>query len=100
MFYVEDIKEFQLDEKTKYSVRDSTRCKYFDCVLVFQADFIFLFEIAEKDIADNRICISKVDYFLNNNLIKNTSETERKYTLERVRQKVEEDFLFSFRKHS
>lgn len=100
MFYVEDIKEFQLDEKTKYSVRDSTRCKYFDCVLVFQADFIFLFEITDKGIADNKICISKVDFFLNSNLIKNTSETERKFSLERKRQKVGEDFLFSFRKHS
>jgi hypothetical protein len=99
MFYVEDIKEFRLDEKTKYSVRDSTRCKYFDCVLIFQADFILLFEITDKDITDNRICISKVDYFLNSNLIKDTS-AERKITLERKGQKFEESFLFSFRKHS
>lgn len=100
MFYIEDIKEFQLDEKTKYSVRDSTRCKYFDCVLVFQADFIFLFEITDKGIADNKICISKVDYFLNSNLIRNTSESDRTFSLERKRQKVEVDLLFSFRKHS
>lgn len=100
MFYIEDIKEFQLDEKTKYSVRDSTRCKYFDCVLVFQADFIFLFEITDKGITDNKICISKVDYFLNSNLIRNTSESDRIFSLEHKRQKVEDDLLFSFRKHS
>lgn len=100
MFYVEDVKEFRLDEKIRYSVRDSTRCKYFDCVLVFQADFLFLFEIIDKSISDNKICISKVDYFLNSNLIKNTSNTERNFTFERKRQKVEGDFLFSFRKHS
>ncbi|GEM_PF-764638 len=100
MFYIEDIKEFRLDDKIRYSVRDSTRCKYFDCLLVFQADFIFLFEIVDKDISDNKICVSKIDYFLNSNLIKSTLETERNFTIDRKRQKVEGDFLFSFRKHS
>jgi hypothetical protein len=45
-------------------------------MLIFQADFIFLFKIIDKDVADNKICISKVDYFLNNNLIKNASENK------------------------
>mgnify|MGYP000903906344 CR=1 FL=1 len=76
MFYVKDIKEFRLNEKAKYSVRDSTRDKYFNCLLVFQADYIFLFEIIDKDVADNKICISKVDYFLNRDLIKNKSKRE------------------------
>lgn len=98
MFYVEDIKEFRLDEKTKYSVRDSTRCKYFDCVLIFQADFIFLFEVTDKGTEDNKICISKIDYFLNSNLIKNKSDSERKLIMERECRKVGGDFLFSFRK--
>lgn len=100
MLYIDDIKEFRLDKKIRYSVRDSTRCKYFDCVLVFQADFIFLFEIIDKSIINNRICISKIDYFLNNNLIKNTVNAERKFTLERKMRRVEDDFRFSFRKHS
>lgn len=100
MYYVESIKNFKLDEKVKYSVRDSTRCKYFDCVLVFQADYIFLFKVVDKNIEDNKICISKVDYFLNSNLIKNILEMGRKPVTERKVQKVEEDFLFSFRKHS
>jgi len=83
MYYIQDIKEFKLDKRLIYSVRDSTRCRYFDCILVFQADFIFLFEIAEKDVSDNKICISKVDYFLNNNLIKNGSEIKTSMKLYR-----------------
>lgn len=70
MLYIDDIKEFRLDEKVRYLVRDSTRCRFFDCKLIFQADFIFLFEITDKSIVADKICISKVDYFLNKNIIK------------------------------
>jgi hypothetical protein len=70
MYYVQDIKEFKLDENARYSVKDSSRYKYFDCMLTLQADFIFLFKIIDKNVLDNKICISKVDYFLNNNVIK------------------------------
>jgi len=69
MFYIEDIKEFRLDDKIRYSVRDSTRCRFFDCLLIFQTDFIFLFEIIDQNVLNNKICISKVDCYLNSNLI-------------------------------
>ncbi len=77
MFYIEDIKEFRLDEKVRYLVRDTIRFRLYDCKLIFQADFIFLFEIMDRNVPNNRICISKVDYFLNNNLIKDISETRK-----------------------
>lgn len=70
MYYVQDIKELRLDENIIYLVKDSSRYKYFDCMLVLQADYIFLFKIIDKNILNNKICISKVDYFLNSNLIK------------------------------
>lgn len=69
MFNIEDIKRCSLNNEKRYLVRDTTRSKTFDCTLIFQADFIFLFEIIDKDVPDNKICISKVDYFLNSNLI-------------------------------
>ncbi len=69
MYNIEDIKKYRLDESICYSVRDSTRCKFFNCRLAFQADFIFLFVIADVKVPDNKICISKVDYFLNNNIV-------------------------------
>ncbi|WP_440977662.1 hypothetical protein [Sedimentibacter sp. LTW-03] len=69
MFYVEDIKEFHLDEGVKYIVKDSIRCRSYICKLVFQADFIFLFQIIDKNVCDNKICISKIDYLLNRKLI-------------------------------
>jgi|GEM_PF-3801548 len=43
--------------------------KFFNCRLAFQADFIFLFVIMDINVPDNKICISKVDYFLNNNIV-------------------------------
>lgn len=69
MFNIEDIKNCSLDNKKRYLVIDTTRSKAFDCTLIFQADFIFLFEIIDKNIPNNKICISKVDYFLNSRII-------------------------------
>ena len=85
MHYVQDIKEFKLDKRIIYSVKDTTRCRYFDCVLAFQADFIFLFEIIGEDAYCNKICISKVDYFLNSNIIKTGADLKNSIDLRRIR---------------
>lgn len=69
MLHVDDIKELHLDLNIRYLVKDNIRCRRFECILVFQADFVFLFEITDPKVLDKKICITKVDYYLNNNLI-------------------------------
>lgn len=64
-----DIKEFSLNPNIKYVVKDDIRCKRYECRLIFQTDFIFLFKIIDLNIYNNKICISKVDYYLNRNII-------------------------------
>ncbi|WP_326910678.1 hypothetical protein [Sedimentibacter sp. MB31-C6] len=70
MLYIDDIRGHSLDSNMKYLVIDNIRCRRYVCTLEFQTDFIYLFKIIDTKVSVNKICISKVDYYLNNNLIK------------------------------
>lgn len=74
---VDNIKKHRLNPYLRYSVRDTTRCKMYECILFFQTDFLFLFVITDPNVLNNKICISKVDYYLNSNLINTVNFPKR-----------------------
>lgn len=70
MIYIKDVKELKLNPNEKYIVKDNIRCRKYECRIDVQTDFLFLFIINDPKVLDNKICISKIDYFLDINLIK------------------------------
>lgn len=67
---MDDIKEMFLKLNKKYLVIDIETKKKIECCLTQQTDFLFVFTRVEETNFKSKICISKVDYYLQPRLIK------------------------------
>ncbi|MBP1926718.1 hypothetical protein J2Z76_002588 [Sedimentibacter acidaminivorans] len=67
---IDDIRKIFLDTNKKYMVKDNSNLRRLECCLTQQTDFLFIFTCTQESYEKNKICISKIDYYLNHNLIK------------------------------
>jgi hypothetical protein len=66
---MDDIKEMFLKLNKKYLVKNTDTNKKIECYLIQQTDFLFIFARVEETNLKAKICISKVDYYLQPRLI-------------------------------
>jgi hypothetical protein len=66
---MDDIKEMFLKRNKKYLVKDIDTNKKIECYLTQQTNFLFIFTRVEETNLQSKICISKVDYYLQPRLI-------------------------------